>query len=44
VCAAEEMHGNWTSLGSLGGGVESSDGSIGVMAPGEIVAVFVIGY
>jgi len=31
----------WTVLG---GGVESSDGSIGVVAPGEIVAVFVIGH
>ena len=28
----------------LGGVVESSDGSIGVRAPGEIVAVFVIGH
>jgi len=26
------------------GGVESSDGSIGVMAPDEIVAVFVMGH
>jgi hypothetical protein len=40
------MHGNWTSLDGLvrGRGVESSDGSIGVRAPGEIVAVFVIGH
>jgi hypothetical protein len=40
------MHDNWTSLDDLvrGGGVESFDGRIGVRAPGEIVAVFMIGH